>query len=233
MPKKSGINRMHTVRLVQDSDYKSWTPTQLGNYISERGLAGYGEMFQYNDIDGSVAHAITEEDLDDMGVDGLADRLKLLEILGSLQRAHEQLDREKVIWEGEEQLYDSLCHRLIKTWCGCFPVDLYYYTLTKSHLTLKKTENCRCGPILCCGAANYIVDNIDLSHVTDVDVEGTPPPICIQLCCCCGNTLEHVIVRNKDEDDTKRLSLKKGDGVEVARKIKHQSQVMAREEHTN
>lgn len=230
--KKMNEDLKHTVRLVNENNYKSWTPIQLGRYLSERGLHGYGGMFEYHQIDGSIAHDLSEEDLEEMGVDILTDRLKLIEVFGSLQRAHEQQDREKVLWEGKEELYDSCCHWCVKTWCGCCPVDPFFYTLQKSHLQLKRKKYNRCGPFECCFGYEYIIDNVDLSNVTDVDVAGVPPPLIIQCCCCFGHTLEHVIVGNKFDGEDKYLTLKKGEGQKVARRIKHQTQVMQMEERS-
>merc|ERR1712043_92675 len=86
--------------------------------------------------------------------------------------------------------------------------------------TIKTVLPKRCGPIRCCCGHEYSVDNIDLTHVTSVDVEGTSPPCC-QLIFCCGQTVDKIEIKTTVEGD-KILTLQKGEGETFSKKVLNQ-----------
>jgi len=214
-----------------DEQFKQWDSLKLSQYLTAKGLGDYAEMFLENSIDGKVAHRLDDQNLKEMGVSKVGDRLKLMEALEALKKAQQQQARELVIWEGKELLYVSWFDRICKTCCGCFPDDPSMYKLTNSHFEIKLVQPRRCGPCkLPCLSKQYHIDNVDLSHITDADVKGVPPS-CFHQCCCCGKVQEHVILTTSVEGN-KVLKLPKGEGQVAARKIKNQVEVMQRMERS-
>ena len=142
----------------------------------------------------------------------------------------QQKDREKVIWTGKEELYFTCWDKCLSTCCGCCPDDPDIYKLTGTHLSIKHVDVPRCGPIRCCCGTKYHIDNVDLSHVTDVDINGVPPSCCQQVCC--GKKQEHVVVKSSGGQETKVLKLTKEEGSVCCRKILNAVEVMQRMERS-
>lgn len=208
-----------------NKNFDDWTAHELAGYInSKAGLAGYGEMFAKENITGKVAPRLSEADFKEMGVGKIGDRHALKAAIDTLAKAKNQKDREKTLWEGEEVLFFSCWDGCCSTCCGCCPQIPALYKLRYNSLEIKHRKPCMCGPCKCCFGNSYTIDNIDLSNVTDTDVEGVPPP-CFQECCCGGQTQEHVHVRTDNEGE-KILKLEKGNGQKVARMIKNQVEQM-------
>jgi len=185
----------------------------------------YGEVFLKHKIDGRIAHRMQDKDLKEMGIESVGDRHRLVQEFEKIAKIQEQKDREKTLWEGDEILYFNGLQGCCTTCCGCFPDDPAHYTLTGTHLTIKSDDPCRCGPIPCCFGHKYTVDNIDLTHVKDVDVQGVSPT-CTQACCC-GKPQEHVII-TAQPDGKKELHLRKEEGTKVSKMILNQVEIMQR-----
>lgn len=216
--------------LLSDDPLKAWTAQKLSEYIAAKGLGDYSEFFLEHNIDGKVAHRLDDSNLKEMGVSKVGDRLKLLEALEALKKAQQQQTREVTIWEGEEVLYFSCYQRLCSTCCGCCPEDPSQYKLQNANLEIKLVEHNRCGPCVCCYGHKYTIDHIDLSQITDADVEGVPPT-CFQQCCCCGATQEWVHIKTSSEGE-KILKLHTQEGQVAVRKIKNQVEIMQRMERS-
>ena len=214
-----------------ETPFDEWTTDQLAHYFKTKAdvLGGdYAEMIAKHRITGKVCHRLKDEDLKEMGVSNVGDRLTIMEEIDKITRVQQQKDREKAIWEGREELYFNWWDKCVSTCCGCCPDDPDMYKLTGTHLTIKHIDPVRCGPIRCCCGMKYHIDNIDLSNVTDADVKGVPPSCCQQ--CCCGKTQEHIYVKANGGTETKVMKLTKEEGATVARKILNQVEVMQRME---
>jgi len=212
-----------------ETPFDQWTADQLADYFKQKAgeLGGdYSEMFANERITGKIAHRLKDQDLKDMGIDSVGDRLTIMEEIEKIANIHQQKDRERVLWEGSEELYFNCWDRLFSTCCGCCPDDPDQYKLTGTHLTIKHIDPVRCGPVRCCCGMKYHIDNVDISHITDADVRGVPPSCCQQVCC--GKTQEHIYV--KADGETKILKLTKEEGAPVARKILNQVEIMQRME---
>mmetsp|Transcript_16556 Transcript_16556/g.20611 ORF Transcript_16556/g.20611 Transcript_16556/m.20611 type:complete len:218 (-) Transcript_16556:155-808(-) len=197
--------------MVDTEKYESWGPEELAEYLKvSAGLGQYYEMIVNHNISGKVAGRLTDNDLVQM-IPVIGDRLLFQEAIESLQKIHRQKQRQEVIWNGEEMLFVSCCDRACGTCCGCCPADPSTYSLTHSHLTIKTVKTWRCGPIRCCCGHEYFVDNVDLTHVTSVDVQSKAPPFC-QLVFCCGRTMEKVEIKTQVEGD-KIITLEKDEGI--------------------
>jgi len=214
-----------TERLIQ-VNYQDWSPVMLGNFIAQKGFGEYRPVFIKNKVDGSIVHLLGPEELKEMGIDKIGDRLKLQQILGTLQRATIRKQRERIIWTGKEDLYNSRCSENILTCCGCNVMDPSFYSLSNTHLKLKSYDYWRCGPIILCCGHSYGIDHIDLSYINDIDVEGEPPS-CFD-CFCCGHTQETVHLTSRQGN--KSLTMREGEGQELVKLLQTQIDVIERME---
>ena len=215
---------MSEYKLMTEAPLNDWTAIQLSEYLRSKGLGDYAELFLNNNVTGSVAHRLTEANLKEMGVSKVGDRLAIMQALETLRKAKKLQEREKVIWTGTEQLYFSRYDALCSTCCGCCPDDPAQYKLMTNHLEIKTQQPNRCGPCKFCWGHAYEIDNIDLSEIRDVDMQGVSPT-CFNACCCCGAPQEHLRLTTGAEGE-KVLRLKKGQGTDLQRKIKNQVEQM-------
>jgi len=209
---------------LSDEPLVKWEAADIAGYLKSKGLEDFSEFFLSNGITGQVLHRLEDNDLKEMGVTKVGDRLKIMEALETLKKAKTLQDREKVIWEGTEILYFSSGHQCFVTCCGCCPQDPSEYKLMSNNLEIKTQNPCRCGPIRCCCGHSYDIDNVDVSGIVDADVKGVSPP-CLYQICCCGAMQEHIHVETAAEGE-KILRLPKGEGQAAARKIKNQVETM-------
>lgn len=219
-----------TVTLLE-TDFSSWDAKKIADYLSQNGLGDYSELFESNNVTGSIAHLIDREKLKNMGVNKVGDRLRILQLLGSLKAAKKQQKEEEILWKGKEALYASCCEAIYETCCGLFPRTPSEYSLHANHLAIKEVTVPRCGPIRCCClSGGYFIDNIDLSNVTDIDVQGIKPGCICQVFCCVKN-LENIIVKVECQKDRVMVQ-HEGKGQIVSTKIKNQVEIMQRMERS-
>lgn len=217
------------------SHWSKWTSLELANYLNSKGGVDhkYTELFISNHITGAIAPNLTDENLKEMGIKIVGDRIRIQQVLQQLKTAQQQEEREQVLWTGKEMLFQSCFHGCFATCCGCCPQDPDLYTLRNNHLEIKKVKPFRLGPLPCgcCCDASYDIDNIDLSEINDTDVKGVPPGCCHQMCCR-AVTQEHVLITTNQSKEPKVMKLRKDVGQDVARKIKNQVEIMQRMERS-
>ena len=105
------------------SDYYAWDSRQLGTYFRKRGLGVYFESLQKHKITGKLAPLLGDEDLKEMGVDIVGDRLMFKHHLQDLSRRERYNKRIQSIWEGTERIFFSECDKNCFTCNGFCPVD--------------------------------------------------------------------------------------------------------------
>lgn len=217
-------------RSLQDNDqdianYATWDAQRLGVFFRRQGLDGTEEMLMQHKITGQLAPLLQDDDLKEMGMTIVGDRLRFKRSLKELARRERFHKRIAALWEGQERLFFSTFQRNCWTLGGLCPVDPSTYKLTTNHLKVKRVQPVRCGPIplTCCFGARYSSNNIDLSKVDDVDVTGVPAP-CMQRVFCCARGIEKVEVESRFENKGGKvfLVLEKGQGETVANLILNQ-----------
>lgn len=214
-----------SVNLKHLSDYCDWDSRQLGVYFRKRGLGAYFDALQKHKITGQLAPLLGDQDLKEMGVDIVGDRLMFKHHLKDLSRRERYNKRVQSLWEGTERVFFSECDRNCCTCNGCCPVDPSTYKLTQSHLKIKRVQPARCGPFrLFCLGPSYVSKNIDLSNIDDVEVMGVPAPCCHRTFCCSrGKDLIEVESRFDGRGTGKIfLVLEEGHGEPVANLILNQ-----------
>lgn len=221
--------------IPDSSHWSKWTSIELAKYLKTHGGLDdkYTELFINNNINGAIAPSLTDENLKEMGIKIVGDRIRIQQVLQQLKSSKQREEREQVIWTGKEMLFQSWFHGCCATCCGCCPQDPDLYTLRSNHLEIKTVQPCRLGPISCgcCCGASYHIDNVDLTEINDADVKGVPPGCCHQMCCCAA-TQEHVLITTNQSKEPKVLKLPRDVGQDVARKIKNQVEIMQRMERS-
>lgn len=205
------------------SGYHDWDEDRLGLFFRQRGLGAYCEVMKQHKITGRLAPHMSDDNLKEMGISCVGDRLMFRHVLKDLSRQERFKKRIESLWEGQERMFFSNYERNCWTLCGLFPIDPSTYKLSRNHIKVKKVQPVRCGPVrLCCFGSSHVSNNIDLSKVDDVDVMGIPAP-CFQRTCCCASGKDIVEVESRFEKDGKiTLVLAEGHGEVLANLILNQ-----------
>lgn len=203
----------------QINGYESWNSEMLADYFEKHGLGDYREVIMYHRITGKIAPQLTDSDLKDMGVKIVGDRCRFRHLLKALGRKARSVQRNKLIWGGAERVFFGKLDWCVGTCVGLCPVDPSTYKLTNNHLRIRTVEPVRVGPIRLCCCAKYSTNNIDLTHVDDLDTEGVPAP-CLQKCFCCADGKEILEVSTNEGDFN--VIVREGDGDRVSNLIMNQ-----------
>ncbi|KAL7547977.1 hypothetical protein ACHAWF_011252 [Thalassiosira exigua] len=230
------MSSYHPMTADDDNDianFASWDSQRLGLFFRRKGLGAYEPVLAQHKITGRLAPLLTDDDLKDMGMDVVGDRLAFKLCLKELSRRERFHKRIQCLWSGTERLFHSECERAMFTCGGLCPVDPSTYRLTTNHLKVNRVQPIRCGPIpLCCFGTNRTTNNIDLSKVDDVDVTGVPAP-CMQRVCCCAQGIDRVQIESRFEKGGKIvLTVNEGDGEGVANMIINQVEESQKMERT-
>jgi SAM domain (Sterile alpha motif) len=102
-------------------DFDSWDSQQLADFLSSAGLMAYRKMVLDHKITGKFAHLLTDEDLRDMGMIVVGDRLRFKQLMMTMGRKARFCNTTKAIWIGEEVKYYSEAEKLCCTGMGVFP----------------------------------------------------------------------------------------------------------------
>lgn len=105
------------------SDYHTWSSNQLGVFFRKRGLSEYYDTLQKHKITGQLAPLLNDDDLKQMGIDIVGDRLMFKHHLKDLSRRERYNKRIESFWEGEERIFFSDCDKTCFTCNGFCPVD--------------------------------------------------------------------------------------------------------------
>ena len=200
------------------ANFEDWNAFQLGRYMKREGLDDYSETFQKHKVNGALAPLLQDDDLKDIGVELVGDRLRFRSIVRNLNTQARFNARTRSIWKGQEQLYYNSCHQCIST-CGLFPQDPSSYNITFSHIRIKQVDPARCGRMRLCCCYSYSINNVDMSKINDVNVNGRSAPFIYQVCCCARGLDEVEIL-----SDAERvyMTVSEGQGTKLSQLILHQ-----------
>jgi len=182
-------------------NFMDWTPKDVAAFLKKADLGDYSECFIKHNVSGSLLHLLKDEDLKDMGIKIVGDRLRLKAFIDILGRKNRSNKRTKVWWEGTERLYLSCADKACSTCCFLCPDDPSTYKLTSNHLKVKTVNPMRCGPFkFCCSCCTeYKINNVDLSEIDDVDlIVEAAPCCCATFCCAKGRAVVAISTRSND-----------------------------------
>jgi hypothetical protein len=102
-------------------DFDKWDSQQLADFLSSAGLMAYKKMVLDHKITGKFAHLLTDEDLKDMGMIVVGDRLRFKQLMMTMGRKARFCSSTKVVWSGEEQNYYTEAEQFCCTCMGIIP----------------------------------------------------------------------------------------------------------------
>uniref|UniRef100_A0A6S8T5V4 SAM domain-containing protein n=1 Tax=Chaetoceros debilis TaxID=122233 RepID=A0A6S8T5V4_9STRA len=196
-----------------------WSPKQLSEYLTRQGLGEYSECIVKHKISGKLAPLLSELDLKEMGITCIGDRLRFRLLVENLKRRARSHNRTRCIWEGEERVFYSAGMEIICTCFGCCPTDPSTYKLMSNFIKIKTVRPLRIGRLRLCCCNQYTVNNVDLTNVADVDVNGVPAPCCERILCCApGKDIVDIEIRGYGGGDlmNHKLILREAEGDRVA-----------------
>ena len=158
------------------------------------GLSVFEKNFRQHEITGDILPLLTIVELKDMDAKLVGPRTILLRKLAKLKRAYVNYQRNRPLWDGEEERYTNP-FEMIADFVGscCCPDPADKYVLTSSHLKLTHNVYPMGKALRCCSKGTKI-HTIDLSLVVDVDASS-------QQTCCGGRDMVVVEHEKKEEGD--------------------------------
>ena len=102
-------------------DFDNWNSQQLADFLSSAGLVAYRKMVLEHKITGKHAHLLSDDDMRDMGMIVVGDRLRFKQLMMTLGRKARFCNNTKIMWSGEEQRYHSDTEQFCCTCLGLVP----------------------------------------------------------------------------------------------------------------
>lgn len=222
----SSIEKKVEISNNEEQCPSNWSSKKLAHHIAESGLGDYSEMIMQHKITGKLALILGDQDLKDMGVTVIGDRLRLKEALGSLKSKSKYSlnSRSHVLWEGVEKRYYNDSEKDFATCFGIMPDDPGTYKLTGTHLKIKTVHPLRFGPAHLRCWFEYGLQNVDLTQIADIDVMTTAAP-CPQRVFCCARGRDVIDIKT-NASPRKRVILlvNEGEGDYVSNMIMTQAE---------
>eukprot|EP00472_Partenskyella_glossopodia_P003330 CAMPEP_0197532466 /NCGR_PEP_ID=MMETSP1318-20131121/39795_1 /TAXON_ID=552666 /ORGANISM="Partenskyella glossopodia, Strain RCC365" /LENGTH=244 /DNA_ID=CAMNT_0043089033 /DNA_START=70 /DNA_END=804 /DNA_ORIENTATION=- len=181
-----------------------WTVQAVGDYVANSGFPDLAPKFMAHKIDGSVLYYLGREELIEVGVTCVGDRLKIQRQIGQLQTQARAEFRNAVTWEALESrvtccLGWEACFGFPCCWCQP-PREVYRLTRSSLRVEYYDLKNNCCG--MWCGG-RLTIDNWELETIVDVDTATDNP----RACTVCDYPRSSVEVTNR-KDSVVRMFLK-------------------------
>ena len=185
----------------ESDEFEGWSAETVADYVARQGLGQYRQSIITHRITGELVPFLNENHMAEMGVKCIGDRLRFGLIVERLKRKSLIGAKAKILWQGEEKVFYSIASASICTLCGCCPIDPSIYKLQQNHLKIKKVNPFRCfGVRCCCCGSEYVMNNVDLSHVQDIDINGVPAPCFERIFFCAeGKDIVNIEIRSFGE----------------------------------
>ena len=106
-------------------DFDSWDSSRLAEFLSSAGLSAYKKMIIEHKITGKHAPLLSDDDMRDMGMIVVGDRLRFKQLMMTMGRKSKVCNATKSIWTGEEQKYYGDTEQFCWTCCGMVPEGTY------------------------------------------------------------------------------------------------------------
>jgi len=209
--------RLPEDRPVSTAVHLRWDAHAVGEWLIQLGLGEHRDAFVRHKISGDLLECLEKEDLRELGVNLVGNRLLLMREVARLRNVSAGRERGRMIWEAEEVVHRDgvvgyLQHYLL---CHGWWRGRGRYTLTGSSLVIfSYSENTR--PCLCCAEASAM-RTIELSSIAGVTAHSAIP-----TCVDCGLTADTVHIDLNQElglAPVPPLAVQAGSGGQVAQLI--------------
>jgi hypothetical protein len=146
----------------------TWDVNQTTSWLQRMGLSIFCEQFQQHQISGEVLPLLTRDELREMGINFVGPRAHLLMHINKLKRQYNNAQRNKVIWEGQEALYETPCEACCDyTASCCMPDPPSKYTLTNSTLRIGEKVSWNRRGLAAADSRVDVVDRVRMAGVPD------------------------------------------------------------------
>lgn len=172
----------------------AWSTDEVVDWLKSRNLGMFEKNFREHEIRGDVLPMLTMSDLKDMGCVTVGPRTYLATALQKAKRVARTVQRNQVLWEGEEARYESPMDCCKDYCCSCcVPDPADKYKLTASTLSVSDRIYPYGQCLACCCGKRKEMNNIDLSMITDVDSSEA-------AACCFGRDIIFIKVQGETPD---------------------------------
>merc|ERR1712039_104141 len=182
----------------------------VAEYFTAKGYPEYAELWLTHRITGERAVMLTPDNLKEMGVERIGDRLGIQKELQQLKVVARRMQRNAVLathkeaYDGpwwQEQIHKNLCFI-------CCPIEPDEYSLTNNALKIRSYTVSRCCGTKCtCFGGVWHNDTMRLDRLVDVDttVSLTGCSVCAEKKC-----MIHLAMSagNSAEDETSKVTQK-------------------------
>jgi len=203
----------------------SWGVPEVQAYFEKKAQGEWVKVWAEHDITGERLVLLTAEDIKDLGIDSIGDRMSITNLIEKMKVEWRKIMRNQVKARAIEAFNGSCIGEKVSTCCGFFPRDPDKYTLTASRLSIDDYEVPRiCGAWKCmCLGGAHSTDNIQLDQVRDVDTVVTKKGC---WCCAVHKATIHIAVGAGNDSEhhearvlTKELFLEDHEGEDFANRI--------------
>ena len=184
--RKSAIVDTSKLKVLQEQSAE-----EVGEWLDDQGFGAYSQNFVDNNVNGECVPLLSKQDLLDIGVTKVGDRLRMLRHMREYKVALEVQQRTKVLL------------RWLEFRWFCSPFDTIYYILTPSTI--------ECNSVSGCFGSEKIT--IDISSITDISYESNG---CFGACC---YSVIRIMVTHGEDDHVMRV--KKSSAHDVYQAIKN------------
>lgn len=152
---------------------------EVAKLIQNRGFGEVAPLFEQHKITGSRLLSLEAEDLKEMKITKVGDRLGIQQAIEELKTKARAVWRQAVIAEHEELYPHRQFHRLIHTCCGLCPPQMDQYKLTNTQLKITHSHSPVCCGMKCaCLGVNVQHDAHPLDQIGDVDTANVRDGCC-------------------------------------------------------
>jgi len=203
-------NRMANAVPKDPSNYAAWEPKDISEYFSAKGYSEYSELWISHKITGERAVMLTPENLKEMGVERIGDRIGIQKELQQLKFVARRVQRNTVLAEHQQAYDGSWCQENVQKYCCfmCCPIEPDTYTLTNNELKIRSYEVSRiCGARCTCLGGVWATDTMRLDRLNDVDTS-----VSLRGCALCAEKKCTILLAmqagNSAEEETSRVTQK-------------------------
>jgi hypothetical protein len=152
---------------------------EVGQLFASKGYGNYAALFEEHNISGTRVLLLTPDDLREMGIVRVGDRLGIQQELQQLKSTARAAWRSAIIQEHSEAYGHTSCYWCFHTCCGMCMPELDQYRLTTTMLKITHSHSpTMCGRKCPCLGVRIENDMHPLNTIVDVDTTNIKDGMC-------------------------------------------------------